>query len=51
MEFTIQKTKFTLKSKEGKDMLGFAFIDVHGYCIVITYGESNLKILTKLLQE
>jgi hypothetical protein len=45
MEFTIQKLDVVVDDKRG-----YAFIDKNGNCIIITFGETNVKNCEQILQ-
>ena len=53
MNHTIEKLKepFTFMENNGKptSLNGYAFIDEHGRCIIITYGEGRRDQMSKYL--
>jgi len=51
MEIKIKKLEHTLPDIEGKPVRGYAFSDKEGRCILIRYGEANLKNWKTLLQK
>jgi len=46
MDFTVQKIDIVVDKRQG-----YAFIDKHDNCIMITYGEANVKIWTQLFKD
>jgi hypothetical protein len=52
MEHTITKSKEKITFADDKndvELYGYAFIDKHGHCIVIVYGENRKDSTSKYL--
>jgi len=45
MEFTVSKMDIVIDYKQG-----YAFIDKNGNCMIVTYGDANVKMWTKYLE-
>lgn len=48
MEYTIQKMRMVLIIDD-KPLIGYAFIDKWGHCIIIVYGERKKELLKEHL--
>jgi len=50
MKYTIQKMETPLII-DNKEIIGYAFIDECGNCIIIVYGENKKDLMCKYLEE